>query len=81
MNKPQNENYAAYIVEIKQIVPLENCDNVVSTPIFGTSVIVSKNTKVGEIGIYFPVETQLSESYLRNNNLYRESDFPFLRPD
>lgn len=74
MNKPKNDNYAATVVEIKTILPIENCDNVVYAIIMGNRVIVSKDVKEGDTGLFFPVETQLSEKYLRYNNLYRKSE-------
>lgn len=72
IKKPKNPNYCATVVTIKKIIPLENCDNVVHANISGNLVIVSKDTKEGDEGIYFPVETQLSKEYLTANNLYRD---------
>lgn len=72
--KPENENYCATVVKLKALVPLENSDNIVGTPIFGFQAIVSKNHQVGDIGIVFPVETQLSEEFCRENNLFRHND-------
>src|SRR6056297_2086764 len=74
LKKPVNENYSATVVKIKNIIPLDNCDNVVHANIMGNLVIASKDTKIGDIGIYFPVETQLSDIYCKMNNLYRHSD-------
>lgn len=74
LRPPKNENYCATIVEVKSINVLPNCDNLVSIGIFGNSVIVSKDTKVGDIGIFFPVETALSKEFLSKNNLYRHPE-------
>ena len=65
-----NKNYCATIVEITNLIVLDNCDNLVHTSIMGNLVIVSNQTKTGDIGLYFPVECQLSKEYLSNNNLY-----------
>lgn len=73
LKTPINENYAATIVEIKSTIKLDNCDNVVHTNIFGNLVIVGKETKAGEKGIFFPVETKLSPEFLHANNLYRDN--------
>jgi hypothetical protein len=35
-------------------------------------VIVSKDVQIGDIGIFFPIESKLSENYLKFNNLYRD---------
>lgn len=72
LKQPKNENYAGIVVEIKTTVPLAGCNNVQAAIIMGNQVIVSKDTKVGDIGIYFPLECQLSKEYLSNNNLYRK---------
>jgi RNA ligase len=68
---PENVNYAATVVSIARIVPLENCDNVVGTPILGFQAIVGNATRVGDLGVVFPAEAQLSEEYARVNNLHR----------
>jgi hypothetical protein len=72
--EPENANYAAVVVSIKTIVPLEGCDNVVGTPLLGFQAIVGKDTQVGDLGIVFPAESQLSEEYARLNNLHRHGD-------
>lgn len=74
IKEPENANYAAVVVKIKNLVDLEGCDNVVGTPLLGFQAIVNKNTKVGDIGIVFSPETQLSEEFARLNNLHRHSN-------
>jgi hypothetical protein len=66
-----NKNYCATVIAIQNVIPLENCDNVVHTSIMGNLVVVSKDIKIGELGLFFPVECQLSKEYLSANNLYR----------
>lgn len=74
LTPPANQNYAATVVEIKTIVPLAKCDFVVGTPILGFQAVVGKDTKVGDVGIVFPAEVQLSEEYCRQNNLFRDAE-------
>lgn len=71
--KPANENYCATVVEIKNLIELTGCDNIQGSTIFGNSIIISKNIKIGDVGIYFPAETQLSGQYVKENNLYRDN--------
>lgn len=71
---PENANYAATIVKILNIVPLDNCDNVVGTTILGFQAIVGKDTQVGDLGVVFTAETQLSDEFTSYNNLYRHGD-------
>ena len=72
-NIPKNENYAATITTIKNIIKLDNCDNVQATSIFGNQIITGKDVSINDIGVYFPAEAALSEQFLHNNNLYRDN--------
>lgn len=74
LKTPENINYAATIVEIKTLNPLENSDNLLSAPLLGMQAIVSKNTKIGSIGVVFVAETQLSDEFVSRNNLYRHKE-------
>lgn len=73
-NPPKNNNYCATVVKIKNIIKLENCDNVVATTVFGFQAIIGKDHAVGDFGLVFPAETQLSEEFCRENNLFRHSE-------
>lgn len=74
LKEPVNKNYCGTIVKIKNIIPLSDCDNVVHSTILGNSVIVSTKTQLNEMGIFFPLETKLSEDFLSANNLYRKQE-------
>ena len=74
LKNPKNINYSAIVVEIKTIVPLANCNNVQGAIILNNQVIVDKSTKVGDIGLFFGVENQLSKEFLSANNLYRDTE-------
>lgn len=74
IKEPVNKNYCAIVVKIKNIIPIENCENVVHTNIFGNLVVVSKDTKIGDQGLFFPVETKLSNDFLKYNNLYKKPE-------
>lgn len=67
-----NPNYIATVVEIDNIIELENCDNIQATSIFGNSVIISKDVQIGDMGLFFPVETKISSEFLSHNSLYRD---------
>lgn len=70
----KDTNYTASVVAIKTLVALPKCDNVCAAMLFGHSVIVGKDTPVGTVGLYFPVETALSKEFLSKNNLYRHQE-------
>jgi len=74
MNKPINENYAAVVVKIIALVPLDGCDKVQATIIMGNQVVVGLDVHMNEMGLYFPVETALSKEYLSANNLYKKAE-------
>lgn len=74
IDTPINKNYCGVVVKINHIFTLDNCDNIVATNIFGYQVLISKEVKQGDIGIFFPAETQLSDRYCYENNLYRHSN-------
>ena len=74
IEKPENPNYAAVVVRLKSFNTLPTCDNVVGSPMFGLQAIVSKDHQVGDMGIVFTPETQLSDEYVSKNNLYRHAD-------
>lgn len=71
--KVKNVNYCATITEIANIVVLPNCDNVVAAIVAGNQVIVQKDAKIGDKGVFFPVECKLSPKFLASNNLYQDS--------
>lgn len=74
LEPPVNPNYAATVVTIRSLIPLNNCDNLVAVNLLGYQAIVSKDTKVGDVGVLFTAETQLSYEYAYLNNLHRHSD-------
>lgn len=74
MIKLTNQNYCATVVQITEIIPAENSDSIACAIIMGNQVIVGKDVQIGDIGIFFPVETALSEQYLSANNLYRNKE-------
>lgn len=66
--------HVGYIVQINELRKHPNADRLQIATIFGNSVIVDLTAKVGDIGIYFPIDLQLSEEYCAVNNLVRRKD-------
>jgi len=71
---PENDNYAARVVELKTINQLDNCDNVVQAVFDGYKAIIGKEHQPGELGVYFSAETQLSEEFASYNNQFRDEN-------
>lgn len=66
--------HVGYIVQIQKLSKHPNADRLQIATIFGASVIVDLNTKIGDLGVYFPIDLQLSEEYCEKNNLVRKLD-------
>lgn len=74
LKEPENKNYAATVVEIRETHPLEGLDNLVGTNLIGCQAVISRDVPIGTIGVVFGPETQLSEEFARLNNLHRHGD-------
>lgn len=66
--------HCGYVVQITELHPHSNADRLQIATIFGASVIVDLNVKIDDLGIYFPIDLQLSEEYCRENNLVRKKN-------
>lgn len=66
--------HVGYIVKINELHPHSNADKLQIATIFSNNVIVDLNTQIGDIGIYFPIDLQLSEEYCKENDLVRRKD-------
>ena len=62
------------MVTVKNLNKLENSDRLQGIPLFGLQAITDLSTKIGDIGIVFPAEAQLSVEYTKYNNLYRHGN-------
>lgn len=78
--------HCGYIVEVKELRPHTNADKLQIATFFGSDTCVSLEVKLGDIGIYFPSDLQLSEKYCIENHLLRKlpdgtPDTGYLEPD
>jgi hypothetical protein len=69
-----NANYAAVVVKVSNLQKLEGLDNLVGFPVFGCMALIPKGTQEGDVGVVFTAETQLSEDFCKNNNLFRHAN-------
>lgn len=67
-------NYKAMIAKIDRVVPIEGAERIQTAYVLGEQVVVSKELPVGYVGVFFPADTQLSEDFCKNNNLFRKSE-------
>lgn len=63
-------SYTATIVRIDNVQEHPNADRLALTRIFGSYVVISKETQIGDLGVYFPSDGQLSYEFVRVNNLF-----------
>lgn len=67
-------NHCGYVVEVTKLRPHENANKLQIAEFFGNSTVVDLKVKVGDIGIYFPTDLQLSVEFAEVNNLVRKKD-------
>ena len=66
--------YTGFVVKVEHLRKHSNADRLQIATFFGNDTIVGLNTKIGDIGIYFPVDGQLSERFCAVNDLVRRKD-------
>lgn len=71
---PENPNYAANIVRVRNTVELDGLDNLVAVPVLGYQALVSKDTELDALYVLFTAESQLSLEFASKNNLHRHAD-------
>jgi hypothetical protein len=67
-------DYSAIIAKIDSVIEIPNANSIQLAKVLGESVIVNKSSTIGEIGVLFIADTQLSHEYAHNNNLYRDKE-------
>lgn len=65
--------HKAIIAEIKEVREIPGADKIHLAIVLGERVVCSKEWGVGHVGVFFPVDVQLSEEYCRENNLFRRA--------
>lgn len=66
--------YTGFITRLKNVHKHSNADRLQIGECFGNSVIVSLDYQDGQLGVYFPVDGQLSEEFCKVNDLVRRKD-------
>ena len=66
--------YCGYITRLKNVRKHSNADRLLLADCFGNTVIVSLEYQEGQLGVYFPVDGQLSEEFCAVNDLVRRKD-------
>ena len=66
--------YTGFVVRVEHLRKHSNADRLQIATFFGNDTIVGLDTKIGDIGVYFPVDGQLSERFCAVNDLVRRKD-------
>jgi hypothetical protein len=64
----------AIVAKVSQTIDIPGADKIHVAVVLGENCIVSKDVGVGYVGVLFPADTQLSEEYCKENNLFRRSE-------
>ena len=64
ISEDANINYLAIVSKISALKPIENADKLCTTVLNGYDIIVDKATKVGDVVVFFPIESCICEKYL-----------------
>ena len=71
--------HCGYVVKVNELRKHPNADRLNIATFFGNDTCVSLDVTKGEIGIYFPIDLQLSEEFCLENHLLRKK--PDVTPD
>lgn len=67
--------YEAIIAKIDKVEEIPGANSIqIGWGVLGEVVVVSKSNAVGDVGIFFPCDLQLSPDYCKYNNLYRDKE-------
>ena len=66
--------YCGYITRLKKVRKHPNADRLQLADCFGNTVIVSMEYTENQLGVYFPVDGQLSVEFCAANDLVRRKD-------
>lgn len=66
--------YCGYITCLKNVRKHPNADRLQLADCFGNTVVIGLDNKEGQLGVYFPVDGQLSVEFCTANDLVRRKD-------
>ena len=66
--------HCGYIVQVNKLRPHGNADRLQIADFFGNETCIPLDVAIGDKGIYFPTDLQLSVAFCEANNLVRKKD-------
>ena len=70
----ESVNYTCQVLEIKNLRKHSNADRLQIATLQGNNVICGLDTAVGDIVLFFPIESQLAQRFAEANDLIRRKD-------
>lgn len=67
-------NHKAIVTRVTEVIAIPNADRVQISVVLGEHCVTSKDINVGDVGILFPVDLQLSEEFCYENDLNRDKE-------
>jgi RNA ligase len=68
----KDENYCAHIVRLGKTYPLSGLNNLAGSTILNCQVLVQRGYEENCLGVFFPIECEISEIFLSTYNLFRD---------
>ncbi len=66
-------SYQAFVCRLQNVRPHSNADRIQLATVYGNQIVVGLDNVDGDLGIYFPTDGQLTETFCSENNLFRHS--------
>lgn len=73
-SKDANPNYLAWVVQVSELKPHPNADRLQIATVHHCDVITGLDAKVGDIYVYFPIESVINTKFLSWSNSYEDKD-------
>lgn len=77
ISKEANNNYLCKIFKIKSLEKHSNADKLQICNVDFQPVITGLDAKIGDVYVYFPVESKINKEFLSFTNSFRESELNF----
>src|SRR5690606_32885291 len=62
------------VAKIDRVIEIPGANTIQEAVVLGEHIVVSKDISVGDVGLFCPVDLQLSEQFCYENNLFRDKE-------
>lgn len=71
---PDSKNYTCQVIKLPPMIPVKGLDNLVQVTYQGNDCLVGKDSNPDELYLFFPAECEISNNFLKENNLFRHEN-------